>query len=103
VGRLAGPSRTRHSRVRPQACGLADRLLAAGLRPELNPAEGIWAYLKTGALANLAALGLDHLIQVTKTALKRSQYRPDLLRGFLAETKLVLEPLQLVTPRVQPQ
>lgn len=60
--------------------------------PELNPAEGIWAHLKTGALANLAALGLDHLIQVTKTALKRCQYRPDLLRGFLAETKLVLEP-----------
>ncbi|WP_131772889.1 MULTISPECIES: IS630 family transposase [Protofrankia] len=60
--------------------------------PELNPTEGIWAHLKSGVLANLAALGLDHLIRVTKTALKRIQYRPDLLRGFLAETGLGLEP-----------
>ncbi len=60
--------------------------------PELNPAEGIWAHLTSGVLANLAAFGLDHLIRVTKTALKRIQYRPDLLWGFLAETGLGLEP-----------
>lgn len=59
--------------------------------PEINPAEGLWAHLKTGVLANLAALVLDHLIRVTKTALKRAQYRPDLLWGFLAETGLGLE------------
>lgn len=52
--------------------------------PELNPAEGIWAYLKIGVLANLAARGLDHLIRVVKTALKSIQYRPEQLRGFLA-------------------
>lgn len=60
--------------------------------PEINPVEGLWAHLKTGVLANLAARGLDHLIRVIKTALKRAQYRPDLLWGFLAETGLSLEP-----------
>jgi hypothetical protein len=60
--------------------------------PELNPTEGIWSYLKGGVLANLVAQGLDHLISVVKTALKRAQYRPGLLWGVLAETGLILEP-----------
>jgi transposase len=60
--------------------------------PELNPVEGLWAQVKTGVLANLAVLGVDHLIRVIKTAFKRIQYRPDLLWGFLAGTGLGLEP-----------
>ncbi|WP_198543159.1 transposase [Pseudofrankia sp. BMG5.36] len=71
--------------------------------PELNPVESLWAYLKTGTLANLAAHGLDHLIHVIRTAIKRLQYRPDLLAGFLTGTGLQLEPPQLVTSRVQRQ
>ncbi|WP_347176696.1 transposase [Parafrankia sp. EAN1pec] len=49
--------------------------------PELNPVESLWAHLKTGVLANLTARSLDHLIRVIRTAIKRLQYRPDLLRG----------------------
>jgi transposase len=61
--------------------------------PELNPAEGVWAHLKTGVLVNLAAHGLDHLVAVIKTALKRIQYRARLIEGFLAGAELSLEPL----------
>ncbi len=60
--------------------------------PELNPVESLWAHVKTGVLANLAAHSLEHLIQVIKSALKRVQYRSDLLSGFLTGTGLQLEP-----------
>ena len=57
--------------------------------PDLNPAEGVWAHLKRG-LANLAATTTDHLAAVVKARLKRMQYRPDLLEGFVAQTGLTL-------------
>lgn len=60
--------------------------------PELNPVEAVWAHLKTGALANLAVTTVEDLIQIIRTVLKRAQYRPALLRGFLAATGLQLEP-----------
>ncbi|MFE7393195.1 transposase [Streptomyces sp. NPDC057582] len=59
--------------------------------PELNPEEGVWARLK-GSLANLAACTTDQLAALAKTRLKRMQYRPDLLDGFIAETGLLLKP-----------
>ncbi len=60
--------------------------------PETNPVESVWACLKTGPLANLAVTSVEQLIAVIRTALKRIQYRPALLRGFLAGTGLHLEP-----------
>ncbi|MFC3982704.1 transposase [Streptosporangium jomthongense] len=60
--------------------------------PELNPAEGVWSVLKRG-LANLAAHDVDQLTMLVKTKLKRMQYRPALLDGFIAQTGLILEPL----------
>ncbi|MEW1914911.1 transposase [Kitasatospora sp. NPDC085895] len=59
--------------------------------PDLNPAEGVWAHLKK-SLGNLAARTLDQLAALVRTRLKRMQYRPDLLDGFIAETGLVLTP-----------
>lgn len=59
--------------------------------PELNPTENVWSTLKTGPLANLAPTSLDHLASVIKTGLKKLQYRPDLLRAFLAGTGLALD------------
>jgi transposase len=59
--------------------------------PELNLAEGVWSSLRRG-LANLAPRGIDQLAAVVKTKLKRMQYRPGLLDGFIAETGLALEP-----------
>lgn len=62
--------------------------------PELNPAEGVWASLRT-ALVNLAPRrgGIDELAALIRTRLKRMQYRTDgLFDGFLAETRLAFEP-----------
>jgi hypothetical protein len=59
--------------------------------PELNPDEGVWAHLKK-SLANLAACSTDQLAALAKSRLKRMQYRPALLDGFVAETGLALEP-----------
>jgi DDE superfamily endonuclease len=59
--------------------------------PELNAAEGLWASTKNG-LGNLAACSADQLAAVIRTLLKRIQYRPALISGFLAQTGLSLEP-----------
>jgi hypothetical protein len=64
-----------------------------GYAPELNPTEGVWANLKNG-LGNLAARSVDDLARIVRTRLKRMQYCPDLINGFLAETGLVLQPTQ---------
>ena len=59
--------------------------------PELNPVEGAWANMKNG-LGNLAARDVDQLAVIMKSRLKRIQYRPALIEGFLAQTGLSLEP-----------
>jgi putative transposase len=59
--------------------------------PELNPTEGVWAHLKRD-LGNLVACSVDQLAATVKTLLKRIQYRPELIDGFLAQTGLTLEP-----------
>ncbi len=58
--------------------------------PDLNPAEGAWANMKNG-LGNLAARDVDQLAAIVKNRLKRIQYRPALIDGFLAQTRLTLE------------
>jgi putative transposase len=59
--------------------------------PDLNPAEGVWANLKNG-LGNLAARDVDQLAAVVRNRLKRIQYRPALIDGFLGQTGLTLQP-----------
>jgi DDE superfamily endonuclease len=59
--------------------------------PELNPVEGIWSLIKRGALANLAAPNLAHVLNLAKHALKKLQYRPDVIDGVLTETGLIIE------------
>jgi hypothetical protein len=56
-----------------------------------KPTEGVWANLKNG-LGNLAALDVDQLAAAVRNRLKRIQYRPALISGFLAQTGLSLEP-----------
>jgi hypothetical protein len=58
---------------------------------ELNPVEPVWSHLKR-SLANLAKRDLSELTALVKTRLKRMQYRPGLLDGFLASTGLDLTP-----------
>lgn len=59
--------------------------------PGLNPAEGVWAHLKN-SLGNLAPCSLDELSALARTRLKRMQYQPGLLDGFIAETGLIPAP-----------
>src|SRR4051812_40975259 len=54
---------------------------------ELNPVEPVWSHLKR-SLANLTKHTLAELTALVKTRLKRMQYRPALLAGFLASTGL---------------
>ena len=63
---------------------------------ELNPVESVWSHLKR-SLANLAKHDAGQLTALVKTRLRRMQYRPGLLDGFLAGTRLDLTPF--CTPR----
>ena len=56
---------------------------------ELNPVEPVWPDLKR-SLANLTKHNIDQLTALVKTRLRRMQYRPGLLDGFLAKTQLDL-------------
>jgi transposase len=58
---------------------------------ELNPVELVWSHLKR-SLASLAKRNLTQLTALVKTRLRRMQYRPALLEGFLASTGLDLTP-----------
>jgi DDE superfamily endonuclease len=58
---------------------------------ELNPVELVWSHLKR-SLANMAKRNLPQLTALVRTRLKRMQYRPGLLEGFLASTRLDLTP-----------
>ncbi len=58
---------------------------------ELNPVELVWSHLKR-SLANMAKRNLSQLTALVKTRLRRMQYRPGLLDGFLASTGLDLTP-----------
>jgi hypothetical protein len=59
---------------------------------ELNPVEPVWSHLKR-SLANMAKRNLTQLTALVKTRLRRMQYRPALLEGFLASTGLDLTPI----------
>src|SRR5262249_60896225 len=56
---------------------------------ELNPVEPVWSNLKR-SLANLTKHNINQLTALIKTRLRRMQYRPGLLDGFLAKTGLDL-------------
>ena len=56
---------------------------------ELNPVEAVWSHLKR-SLANLTKHNIGQLTALVKTRLRRMQYRPALINGFLAKTGLDL-------------
>ena len=55
--------------------------------PELNPVESVWSHLKR-SLANLAAGTIIRMATLARARLKRMQYMPGLVDGFLAGTGL---------------
>jgi hypothetical protein len=59
-----------------------------GYVPDLNPDEGVWGWTKYGRLANLAAGSTDELWDWVVEELVEAKHHPDLLRGFVRETRL---------------
>lgn len=59
-----------------------------GYVPDLNPDEGVWGWTKYGRLANLAAESKDELWDRVVEELITVKHCPDLLRGFIRETRL---------------
>jgi transposase len=59
--------------------------------PELNPADGIWRYIKYNRLANYTPTALDELRSTMISELDRLRERPDLLRSFIDFTRLPLD------------
>ena len=55
--------------------------------------ERTWAHLKR-SLANLVKRDIGQLTALARTRLRRMQYRPGLLDGFLAGTGLDLTPFR---------
>ncbi|MFF3404104.1 transposase [Streptomyces sp. NPDC002659] len=55
--------------------------------PDLNPVEWVWAHVKR----SLAVVALHRLETLVRNRLKRLQYRPDTLNGFIAGTGLTLD------------
>jgi transposase len=83
---------THVSHAMAELAGARDWLTLFRLPPyahELNPVESVWSLLKR-SLANLAKLDIGQLTALIKTRLRRMQYRPGLLGGFLAKTQLDL-------------
>ena len=54
-----------------------------------KPTERVWSILKR-SLANLVKHDINQLTALVKTRLRRMQYQPGLLDGFLAKTGLDL-------------
>ncbi|WBB53837.1 transposase [Verrucosispora sp. WMMD573] len=59
--------------------------------PGLNPAEGVWRWMKRG-LTNITANGLDHLADLLRQRLRACQQQTDLPAGFFANTGMPLDP-----------
>jgi hypothetical protein len=58
-----------------------------------KPTEPVWSNLKR-SLANLVKQDIGELTALVRTRLRRMQYQPGLLGGFLAKTRLDLTPLR---------
>jgi transposase len=56
--------------------------------PKLNPADGIWRYIKYNRLANHAPVALTELRETVTMELEHLNGRPDLLKSFVRFTRL---------------
>ena len=59
---------------------------------ELNPVDGVWAYVKHSRLANYTPVDMAELRKTVKAELSRVKKRADLLHSFIRRTGLVVAP-----------
>jgi transposase len=97
---IGGPLTVLRDRITIHSCEEVEQCLrgASGVvaeafppcAPKLNPADGIWGYIKYGRLPNYTPPDLD-LLRTTVTAeLDRLRQEEELLRSFIRHTKLPL-------------
>jgi transposase len=73
------------------ANGAAQRIQVERLpayAPELNPVEGLWAYLKGVELRNVCCFTLTHLRKELRDAVKRVRRKPRIIKGCFEGAKL---------------
>jgi len=58
--------------------------------PELNPAEGVWANLKNGELANRCEASIEVMQAAARAGMRRMRSSQQLLFSFLGQTGLSL-------------
>lgn len=78
------------------AAGAAARLQLEqlpGYAPEVNPAEGLWHYLKHVELRNVCCFHLRHLRGTLQRAIARLRHKHSVLRGCLAHSGLQFKSL----------
>ena len=56
-----------------------------GYAPELNPAEGIWNYLKRVELKNLCGQSLSHLSYELRKAIDRLRHKTNIILGCIKQ------------------
>jgi transposase len=98
---LGGPMTVIWDRIPIHECAQVATFLAAHpdvvaeplppYAPELNPADGIWRYIKYGRLANYTPYEMGELRGKVVEELDRLKESPDLLRSFVRFAKLPIE------------
>lgn len=58
--------------------------------PDLNPVEGMWAWLKGTALANVCEDTLGPVVRRARGAVRRLRHKPAVMQAFLAKAGLSL-------------
>jgi transposase len=61
-----------------------------GYAPDLNPDEGIWAYLKYVELRNVCCTDLNDLHKHLRLATARLRHKPDVIRGLVRHAGYVV-------------
>ncbi len=64
-----------------------------GYAPELNPAEGLWNYLKRVELGNVCCRDLSELRLAIRRGKERLRHRPHILRACVAECGYPVQPV----------
>jgi transposase len=100
LAEISGPVTILWDRITIHSCEEVEHCLKGASRvvvepfppyaPKLNPADGIWGYIKYGRLPNYTPPDLDVLRTTVTGELNRLRQEEELLRSFIRHTKLPL-------------
>jgi transposase len=98
LAEIGGPVTILWDRITIHSCEQVERCIqkASGVvveafppyTPKLNPADGIWGYIKYGRLPNYSPPDLEVLRGTITEELNRLRHEEELLRSFIRHTKL---------------